>query len=202
VTISPSSNSITAGQNTQFTARAIDEYGRTMTGVTINFASDNTTVATVDATSTNPSTGVATANVTGRNQGTAHIQATATSGGVTLNNSATLNVIPKISRIDVAPTTATINRGSTQGFTASAFDQDNQPLSGVTFTWNSSNTNIATIDSAGLARGAGIGGVTITASAPDGSGGTASGTATLNCFCAARHQRDQRRRCSCDRRRR
>jgi len=179
VTISPSSNSIAAGQNTQFTARAIDEYGRTMTGVTINFTSDNPTVATVDSSSTNPSTGVATANVTGRNQGTAHIQATATSGGVTLNNSATLNVIPKISRIDVAPTTATINRGSTQGFVASAFDQNNQPLSGVTFTWNSSNTNIATVDSAGLARGVGIGGVTITASAPDGSGGTASGTANL-----------------------
>src|SRR5207248_3359 len=155
----PSSNSIAAGQNTQFAARAIDEYGRTMTGVTINFASDNTTVATVDATSTNPSSGVATANVTGRNQGTAHIQATATSGGVTLNSSATLNVIPKVSRIDVAPATATINRGSTQEFAASAFDQNNQPLSGVTFTWNSSNTNIATIDSAGLARGVGIGGV-------------------------------------------
>ncbi|HEX7723154.1 MAG TPA: Calx-beta domain-containing protein [Pyrinomonadaceae bacterium] len=180
VTISPSSNSIAAGQNTQFMARAIDEYDRTMTGVTINFASDNTTVATVDATSTNPSTGVATANVTGRNQGTAHIQATVTSGGLTLNSSATLNVIPKVSRIDVAPATATINRGSTQGFTASAFDQNNQPLSGVTFTWNSSNPNIATVDSAGLARGVGIGGITITASAPDGSGGTASGTATLN----------------------
>jgi ribosomal protein L35AE/L33A/predicted secreted protein len=180
VTISPSSNSIAAGQNTQFTARAVDEYGRTMTGVAINFASDNTTVATVDSTSTNPPTGVTTANVTGRNQGTAHIRATATSGGVTLNSSATLNVIPKVSRIDVAPATATINRGGTQGFTASAFDQNNQPLSGVTFTWNSSNTNIATVDSAGLARGVGIGGVTITASAPDGSGGMASGTATLN----------------------
>ena len=180
LTISPASNSIAAGQTTQFTARAIDEYGRTMTGVTINFASDNPPVATVDSSSTSPSTGIATANVTGRNQGTAHIQATTTSGGVTLNSSATLNVIPKVSRVDVAPATATINRGNTQGFTATAFDQNNQPLNGVTFTWNSSNTSIAIIDSAGLARGAGVGSVTITASTPDGSGGTASGTATLN----------------------
>ncbi|PYS73846.1 MAG: hypothetical protein DMF73_04895, partial [Acidobacteria bacterium] len=153
-----------------------------MTGVTITFASDNTTVATVDSMSTNPSTGIATANVTGRNQGTAHIQATATTGGVTLNSSpATLNVIPRVSHIDVAPATATINRGSTQAFTATAFDQNNQPLNdGVTFTWNSSNPSIANIDSAGLAGGAGLGNLTITASTPDGSGGTASGTATLN----------------------
>src|SRR3989440_212447 len=181
LTISPSSTGITAGQDIQFNARAFDEYGRTMTGVTINFASDNTRVATVDSTSTNPSTGIATANVTGRNQGTAHIQATATRDGLTLNSpTATLNVIPRVSRIDVAPATTTINRGNTGGFTATAFDQNSQPLDGVTFTWNSSNPNIATIDSAGLVRGAGIGNVTITASAPDGTGGTASATATLN----------------------
>src|SRR5437660_798043 len=65
LTISPASNSIAAGQTTQFTARAIDEYGRTMTGVTINFASDNPPVATVDSASTSSSTGIATANVTG-----------------------------------------------------------------------------------------------------------------------------------------
>src|SRR3989440_8680889 len=51
VTVSPSSTSIAAGQNTQFTARAVDEYGRIMTGVTINFASDNPPVATVDSSS-------------------------------------------------------------------------------------------------------------------------------------------------------
>jgi uncharacterized repeat protein (TIGR01451 family) len=181
VTISPSSTNVAAGQTTQFTSQAFDEYGRVMTGVTINFNSDNAPVATVDSVSMNSSTGVATATVTGRNQGTAHIQASATRGGTTVNSpQATLSVIPRVSRVELSPASATINRGNTQQFNATAFDQNNQPLSGVTFTWSASNTSVATIDSAGLARGAGIGGTTITASTPDGNGGIASATATLN----------------------
>ena len=62
VTIAPPSTSINVGQTTQFTAQAFDQFGRAMTGVTITFASDNTTVATVDSTSTNPVTGIATGN--------------------------------------------------------------------------------------------------------------------------------------------
>ena len=180
VTIAPTSTSVAVNQSAQFTSQAFDEYGRVMTSVTINFSSDNTAVATVDSVSMNGSTGVATANVTGRNQGTAHIQASVTSGGTTVNSpQASLSVVPRVTRIDVNPTNATINRGNTEQFSATAFDQNNQPLSGVTFTWSSNDTNVATVDSSGLARGVGLGGVTITASAPDGTGGTATGTAML-----------------------
>ncbi|MFN2576855.1 MAG: Calx-beta domain-containing protein [Pyrinomonadaceae bacterium] len=181
LSISPASMTITAGQNTQFTAHAVDEFDRTMIGIPINFASNNTIVATVDSTNLNPSTGIATATVMGRNQGTTQIQATATSRGLTLNSSlATLNVIPAVSRIDVSPATGATNRGNAHAFSATAFDQNNQPLTDVTFAWNSSNTNIATIDFSGVARGAGVGRVTITASTPDGFGGIAAGTATLD----------------------
>src|SRR5205823_1110865 len=48
VTLSPSSSSINAGQTTQYTAKAFDEYGRQKGGVLFGFGSDNPAVATVD----------------------------------------------------------------------------------------------------------------------------------------------------------
>ncbi|MDX6693123.1 MAG: hypothetical protein QOF02_726 [Blastocatellia bacterium] len=184
VTIAPPSSSVVVGQTTQFTAQAFDQFGRAMTNATITFASSDTNIATVDSVTTDPATGIATATVTGRNVGTAQITATATDGATTITSApATLNVTPVpqvITRIDVTPASATINRGQNQQFTAQAFDQNNQPVSGITFTWSSSNTAVATVDSNGLAHGIGIGTATITASAADGNGGTISGQATLN----------------------
>ncbi len=86
---------------------------------------------------------------------------------------------PQVDHVEVSPATATINRGQTQQFTATAFDSSNQPIPGATFTWTSSNTNVATVDANGLATGVGIGTTTITAETSDGAGGTVSGTATL-----------------------
>ena len=85
-----------------------------------------------------------------------------------------------VSRVDVSPTNANINRGNTRQFTATALGQDNQPIVGTIFTWSSSNTDVATIDSSGLAKGVGIGTVTITGTTSNGAGGMVSGTATLN----------------------
>ena len=84
-----------------------------------------------------------------------------------------------VSRVDVSPTSATINRGNTQQFTATAFDAGNQAIPVGSFTWESSNTAVATINSSGLATGVGIGTTTITATTANGMGGTVSGTATL-----------------------
>ncbi len=184
ITISPPSASVIVGQSTQFTAQALDQFGRPLTGLTITFASDNTNAATVDSTTTDPSTGVATATVTGRNQGVAHITASTTDGITTVPSSqATLTVNPsppRAMRVDVSQASATINRGNTQQFTATAFDQNNQPLPGAIFTWTSSNANVATVDINGLANGVGVGTVSITATTSDGQGGAVAGTATLH----------------------
>jgi uncharacterized repeat protein (TIGR01451 family) len=184
VTIAPAVSSVIVEQTTQFTAQAFDQFGRAMIGVPITFASDNTTAATVDSVSTNPSTGIATATLRGHNQGTAHITSQANDGTTTATSSqATLTVIPPqptVSRVDVSPASATINRGNTQQFNATAFDQNNQPVAGVVFTWSSSSAGAATIDQNGLANGVGIGATTITATASDGASGSVSGSATLN----------------------
>jgi len=81
--------------------------------------------------------------------------------------------------VTVTPSTATINRGATQQFTATAFDANNNVVADATFTYASGNAAIAIVDANGLATGVGIGTVTITAITSDGAGGTVSGTAQL-----------------------
>ncbi|MGB7923032.1 MAG: lamin tail domain-containing protein, partial [Pyrinomonadaceae bacterium] len=182
VTISPASSSVIINQTTQFTAQAFDQFGQPLTGVTFTFSSSNTSVATIESVTTNASTGIATATVRGRALGSTQITATATKGTTTVTSSpATLTVIPvppRVTRLEVTPESATINRGATQQFTATAFNQ-NAPVSGVSVSWISSNDAVATVDQNGLARGVGIGTVTITATAPDGQGGTVSDSSTL-----------------------
>jgi len=86
---------------------------------------------------------------------------------------------PTVSSLMVTPATATINRGATQQFTAQAFDANNNPVAGATFTYLSGNAAIATIAANGLATGVSIGTLTITATTSNGAGGTVSGTAQL-----------------------
>jgi len=132
VTISPPANSISVRQTAAFTSQAFDQFGRAMIGVTINFASDNISVATVDSFTTNPSTGIATGNVFGHNPGTAHITASATDGAQTANsNQATLTVNgPSLTINDVS-----LNEGNsgTTTFTFVVSLSTPAPPGGVTF---------------------------------------------------------------------
>ena len=86
VTLSPASITTSVNQSTTFTAQALDQFGRTMMGVPITFASDNTTVATVDSITPNPLAGVFTAIVHAHNPGIAHINASATDGTMTASS--------------------------------------------------------------------------------------------------------------------
>lgn len=67
-------------------------------------------------------------------------------------------------RIDVTPASASVGIGGTVQFNAVAYDQFNTPISGVTFTWASSNPTVATVDSTGVATGIAPGTTDITAS--------------------------------------
>lgn len=108
--VSPSSTSLAAGESLSFTAQAFDQFGRPMLGVPITFASDNTSVATIDSTTPNPSTGIFTASVAAHTPGLAHIAASANDGLTNAgSNQATLNVTgPALSITDV-----TANEGNT-----------------------------------------------------------------------------------------
>ncbi|HZS70652.1 MAG TPA: Ig-like domain-containing protein [Candidatus Acidoferrum sp.] len=153
ITVSPASPSIAVGATQQFTATAKDSSGNTISGVTFTWNSSSTSVATIN--SSGLATGVA--------QGTTQI--TASASGVTSSPDTLTVTAPVVASITVSPSSPSIAVGATQQFTATAKDSGGNTISGVTFTWNSANTSVATIDNSGLATALLAGSTQITASA-------------------------------------
>ncbi|HVF39686.1 MAG TPA: DNA/RNA non-specific endonuclease, partial [Gemmatimonadaceae bacterium] len=79
-----------------------------------------------------------------------------------------------VDTVIVTPASATINVGATQGFTATAYDEADAPIAGTTFTWTSTNTAVATVNSNGTATGVTAGTAMIIAAAPNGVADTSS----------------------------
>ncbi len=178
--LSPDAATLTTGGTEQFTARAFDQYDRAFPVSSINFHSDASAVATIDSINQSPASGEARAAVKGRAAGTARIAASAADGGRNVtSNAATLTVNPpppRVTRIEVAPQSATISEGATQQFTAKAFDQNNQEMPGVVFNWRTKDAGVATIDAGGLATGRAAGTTGVTAA----SANVESAPASLN----------------------
>jgi trimeric autotransporter adhesin len=115
------------------------------------WTSSDSTIATVS------SAGV----VTGVARGTATI--TATSSGVSGSTTVTVTAAT-LNSIAVTPTNPTLNKGTTQQFTATGTFSDNSTQDLTTeVTWASSTTSVATVSSGGLATGVGVGATTISA---------------------------------------
>jgi hypothetical protein len=84
---------------------------------------------------------------------------------------------PVLQFVTITPTSATINVGTTQQFSASAYYSDGSIKDGTSLvTWGSSNPTVATIAAGGVATAVGLGTTTITATAA----GTPGATATLS----------------------
>jgi hypothetical protein len=70
----------------------------------------------------------------------------------------------QVASITISPASATIAVNGTQQYAAVAKDSGGNTVTGVTYTWTSSNTAVATINSNGLATGVAAGSTMITAS--------------------------------------
>jgi beta-lactamase superfamily II metal-dependent hydrolase len=81
--------------------------------------------------------------------------------------------VSPIATVRVAPATATIGIGGSQGFSASATDAKGAAVA-TTYTWSSSNPAVATVDAGARAKGIAAGTATIRATAPDGVSGEAA----------------------------
>ncbi len=90
-------------------------------------------------------------------------------------------VTPVAASVTVTPATATINQGTTQQYTATAYDASNNPIPGAPITWAATPASIATISASGLATGVGAGDASITAT----SGSATSTPVTLTVNAAA-----------------
>jgi subtilisin len=162
IEVTPGTATIPKGLTQQYTA--MGTYSDTTTAditSSVEWESSATAVATID------SAGLAT----GEDAGTTTITASSNS----ISDTAALTVTLALKSIEVTPKTATIPKGLTQQYTATGtYSDDSTADITSSVTWASTDTAVATIDSAGLATGEDAGTTTITASS-----NSISDTATL-----------------------
>lgn len=151
IMVSPVSTTVKINGTKKFTAALYDEDGDPVNNVSFTWSSSDDTVATID------SDGILTVLKDGNVTVTASALSLV-SDPVTVNIAGYQNIV-------VTPSSSTVKMNNTQQFTAVLYDEENDPVEGVTFTWNSSNNTLLTVDSTGLATGKLDGSVTITASA-------------------------------------
>lgn len=145
VEVWPASASFDAGTTQQFTARAFDSANNEIAGVIFIWESSNPGVATIDQN------GLAT----GLEPGVTEIRATAR-GVVSPPAMLTVNqAAPLLTSVTISPATVTIGVGETQTFTAQAINQFGQNIGGVTISFDSNNTTVATVDSVSPTSGTG-----------------------------------------------
>ncbi len=117
---------------------------------------------------------VVAGSVTGSSQGTLKVQCRGNVSGV-IGVSPDISITaPVVRSIAVTPATASVTVGASQTFSADATYTDNTVSTGVAASWSSSDTNVATCNSAGECATSGTGTTTITATF-----GSKSGTAEL-----------------------
>jgi len=158
VDVSPSSATLTSqGETVELTATLRDADGNILTGRPIDWSSSNPTVATV-------ADNEETAIVTAQSEGFATV--TATSEGESDEASITVDFPPEPTTVVVSPSSASIEVGEEQQFSATVHDASGNRLfeAEQALAWTSSNSSVATMtDASGpVARALGQGGGTTT----------------------------------------
>jgi uncharacterized protein YjdB len=159
--VQPSTATVVSGSTTTLTATVTDQTGKVVTDRPVTWTSSNPSVATVS------NAGV----VTGALVGNATI--TASAGGKSGTSTVTVTTGP-LASIRVTPSAVTVAIGAPQQLTAQGLDAAGNPVSGLSFTWNSSDGSIASVSGDGRINAKKEGTVLITAF-----GGGKSGTSTV-----------------------
>ena len=166
ISVSPASASIQAGSTQEFGAVGFDQYSNAMSGIAFTWSSSNPNVASVTAVnSEGKNDGVATAIAAGSTQITVSAKGVSATVPLTVTAPPPPPPPPVVTSISVMSANTSITAGGTQQFSALAFDQHGLAMSGITFTWASSDPSVAIVDTNGLATGVTAGTVQITASA-------------------------------------
>ena len=164
VSVTPATATVPVGQTLQLSATPQDANGSPLSGRTIAWSSDNTTVATVSAS------GLVTAKVAGS------AKITATSEGQSGTSSLTVTTVP-VASVSVSPASASVAVNQTVQLTATPKDANGTPLTGRTISWLSGTPGVATVTGSGLVTGVTAGSATITATS-EGKSGSATVTVT------------------------
>ena len=139
---------VSLGETVQLTASARDADGNVTAGKTFAWQSSDVLVVRVD------SSGLATAVANGTTT------VTATTEGIL----GSTTVAVRAAAVILSPSGASISGiGATQTFGVEAWDADGNPIPSPSVSWNSLNTNVATVDGSGIATAIASGQVTIQA---------------------------------------
>jgi len=162
VRLQPDRADIAVGATVQLSAAALDGSGAAMSDRAIAWSTSNPAVAAVNGSGL----------VTGVASGTASV--TAASEGK--SSSATITVYQVVARVDVTPTSASLQAGQTQQLVATPRDPRGEAIAGKTVLWTSDNPTVASVNG-GLVTTSKTGVATITATV-DAVKGTAKITVT------------------------
>lgn len=155
IDITPRVAAVEQGNTVLFEARVYDGFGMENPSASVRWESSDARVAVVDAN------GLVSALEPGQAMIIAH-------GEEASSMPALLTVVADptgVARVVVTPDTLMLPIGTTQTFTAMAFNLNGEPLEGTSFTWNSSNPEAALVDADGNATGLQAGVTDITATA-------------------------------------
>jgi len=164
VTVAPAALPLIVGQTGTLTATTRDAANNVLTDRAITWTSSAEGVATVAPNGT----------VTAVAPGSATI--TATSEGKSGTATVTVTPIP-VASVTVDPSTVSLTTGGTQQITATPRDAQGNALADRAVTWESQNTNIATVSPTGLITAVAPGTTTVTATS-EGKVGTVTVTVT------------------------
>ena len=157
IAVTPSTTAVIQGATVDFQATYYDEEGEAVPEVTFSWSSSDPGRASVETDG----------RVTAHGQGQVMIRAAAL--GVQ-STPALLTIVAdpnQVARVVVMPDSVVLEESGTQAFAATAFNIEEGVLDNVSFTWQSSDTEIATIDAEGRATALQPGTVDITATADD-----------------------------------
>ena len=135
VTVSPTAIAGNVGQTGQFTAAVTDPSGAPLSGQKVSWSSSSNNVVTIDSTGMAKAMGAGSATITaacGGKNGTAAVTVTGGTAGVPAT-------------ITISPSSASVQVGASQLFTASVKDASGNVLTGQTVTFTSSNLLVGTI---------------------------------------------------------
>ena len=174
IVVTPAASQMEMGRTVTLTAVVKDQRDSVMTGKTVTWMSNNTTIATVvTAVAT---AGTTTATVTGVTKGTANIVASVEGKSTTVP---VFVVDPTVATVTVTATVPTsFFVGETLQATSTARDASNNALTSFITTWTSSAPTVASVSTSGLITALTAGTTTITASS-GGKTGTLNITVTL-----------------------